>query len=71
MAFSVNDKCKKLIDDPRAKAVLEKHHPSLIADPTFPMCYGMAFKSLAAFPQVGMDQKMLDAIDAELKAIGD
>ncbi len=71
MAFSVNDKVKKLVDDPRAKAVLVKHHPALVADPTFPMTYGMTFKSLAAFPQVGMDQKMLDEIDAELKAITD
>ena len=63
MAFSVNDKVKKLVSDPRAKAVLVKHHPALVADPTFPMTYGMSFKSLAAFPQVGMGQEMLDAIE--------
>jgi len=42
MAFSVNDKVKKLVSDPRA-----------------------------AFPQVGMGQEMLDAIEADLQAIGD
>ena len=71
MAFSVNDKVKKLVSDPRAKAVLVKHHPALVADPTFPMTYGMSFKSLAAFPQVGMGQEMPDAIEADLQAIGD
>jgi hypothetical protein len=35
------------------------------------MTYGMSFKSLAAFPQVGMGQEMLDAIEADLQAIGD
>ena len=51
--------------------MLVKHHPALVADPTFPMTYGMSFKSLAAFPQVGMGQEMLDAIEADLQAIGD
>jgi len=32
MAFSVNDKVKKLVSDPRAKAVLVKHHPALVPD---------------------------------------
>ena len=71
MAFSVNDKVKKLVSDPRAKAVLEKHHPNLVKNSTFPMTYGMAFKSLAAFPQCNITPEMLAAIDADLQAIED
>jgi hypothetical protein len=33
------------------------------------MCYGMALKALAAFPQVGLDAAKLDAIEKELSAI--
>lgn len=71
MSFSVDDKVKKLVGDPRAKAVLEKHHPKFLASPSLPLTYGMTYKSLAAFPQANISQEMLDAIDAELKAIED
>jgi hypothetical protein len=55
----------------RAKAVLAKHHPELVASPQLVMAYHMPFRKLANFPQSLVDQAMLDAIDADLKALGD
>jgi len=69
MAYSISDKCKKLVDNPQANAILEKYCPGITTDPSFPMAYGMAFKSLAAFPQVGLTPEKLKNMEAELSAI--
>ena len=69
MAYSVNDKVKKLFENEQALAVLEKYCPGISTDPSTPMAFGMAFKALKAFPQVGLDDAKLEAMEKELSAI--
>ena len=71
MAFSVDDKCKKLSKDPRAAAIITEYSPGFTTDKQMKMVMGLTLRKLASFPQAAELAEHLDEIDERLKAIED
>ena len=71
MGYSVDDKCKKLAKNPEAAAIVSKYSPGFTTDPQMKMVMGLTLRKLSSFPQAKELADNLDAIDAELKALGD
>ncbi len=73
MAFSINSTIKDLLADERAKAVVEKHVPGASRHPQIYEVYYETLKSVSYYPEAaaaGLTREKLEAIDAELKALG-
>ena len=68
--FSVNSKVGELMNDPAARAVIDKFLPLAASNPQTKMAYGMSLKMLASFPQAEMSKELLAEIDAALQALG-
>jgi para-nitrobenzyl esterase len=58
-----------LLDDPAARAVLEKHIPDLIGNSQIATARGITLSELGAFLPQRLTSGVLNAIDAELPAI--
>ena len=58
-----------LLNDPSARAVLQKHIPDVIGDSRIAMAGGITLSALQAFMPQQLTPVVLDAIDAELAAI--
>lgn len=71
MAFSVDDKCKKLAKNPEAAAIITEFSPGFTTDPQMKMVMGLTLRKLASFPQAAELAERLDEIDERLKAIED
>ena len=69
MAYSVDDKCKKLAKNPEAAAIISEYSPGFTTDPQMKMVMGLTLRKLASFPQAGDLSTHLDEIDERLKAI--
>ena len=50
---------------------MSKYSPGFTTDPQMKMVMGLTLRKLASFPQAKELADNLDAIDAELKALGD
>lgn len=72
MAFSLDSKVGEILDDPRARAVLEKHVPMLksVGESMLSMARTMTLKQVAGFPQAGLSPDKLKAIVDELAKVG-
>ena len=68
MGFSVNSRLKDLIEDERARAVLVKHL-GYRDDPRINMVLYESLRSIAYYPEAGISQEKLKAIDEDLKAL--
>jgi len=55
-----------LLDNPQAKAVLEKHVPDLVSNPQFDMARGMTLKQIQAYSGDALTDEKLAAINADL-----
>lgn len=55
-----------LLDDPAAKAVLEKHIPSIIKADSIDMARGMSLKAVQSYAGDALSDETLAAIDADL-----
>jgi para-nitrobenzyl esterase len=55
-----------LMDDPQAKAVLEKHVPQLIANEQIQMARQITLKDIQGFAPQALSDATLAAIDADL-----
>lgn len=55
-----------MLDDPAAKAVLQKHIPQLIASESIEMARGMSLKQLQGYAGDQLSDATLAAIDADL-----
>ncbi|MBR1829042.1 MAG: hypothetical protein IJ781_05970 [Atopobiaceae bacterium] len=71
MAFSVDDKCRKLAKNPEAAAIISEYSAGFTTDPQMKMVMGLTLRKLASFPQAKELADHLDEIDARLKAIED
>lgn len=58
-----------LVADAKAKAVVDKYLPGLEAHPAYGQVKGMSLRALSAYPQAGLDDAKLKAIQAELDAL--
>jgi hypothetical protein len=69
MAFSVDSKLKDLLADERATEVLRKHFPGRANDPRLNMVMYYTLRSIASFPEAGINAEKLQAIDEDLKKL--
>lgn len=74
MAFTLDTTLGTLLDDPRAKAVLDKHLPGVSTNPMVAMAKGMTLNMLLSLPQaaqLGLTKDKAEAILAEVnKQVG-
>ena len=69
MAYSVDDKCKKLAKNPATAAIIAEYSPGFTTDPQMKMVMGLTLRKLASFPQAKDLADHLDEIDARLKEV--
>jgi hypothetical protein len=69
MPFSVDSKLKDLLADERAQAVLRKHFPGRANDPRVQEVLYYSLRDIAYYPEAGISQEKLKAIDEDLKAL--
>jgi len=74
MAFTLDTTFGTLLDDPKAKAVLDKHLPGVSTNPMVAMAKGMTLNMLLSMPQaaqLGLTKAKAEAILAEInKQVG-
>jgi beta-glucosidase len=66
--FTLDSLLKDLLADPRAKAVLEKHIPQVLAAPEIQMGMGMSLNQIAPFAAEVLTTEVLKAIETDLSA---
>jgi hypothetical protein len=69
MAFTRDTTIGELIDNPQAKAVLDKQMPGLADNPMIAMVKGMSLNMLLSMPQaaqLGITKEKVDAILVEI-----
>jgi hypothetical protein len=69
MVFSVNSKLKDLLEDERARAVLQKHFPDRHGDPRVNEVLYYSLREIAYYPEAGISQEKLKAIDEDLQKL--
>lgn len=70
MALSTQTKLGDLLDNEAAKAILEKHMPGISTHPQIGMGKGFPLAVVANFSGGMITQEMLEAVDADLAALG-
>ncbi len=58
-----------MLDDPAAKAIIEKHIPGMTTDEQIEMARGMTLKAVQQFSPDDVTDARLAAIDADLAAL--
>jgi hypothetical protein len=69
MAFTLDTTLGELLDDPQAKAVLEKNLPGVSTNPMVAMARGMSLNMILSMPQaaqLGLTKEKAEAILAEV-----
>ena len=69
MALSSESKVGELLDNPQAKAIIDKHIQGFSSNPQISMARNMSLKTTAGFSGGKITPAMLDAINAELAAL--
>ena len=68
MAFTLNTTLGELLEDPQAKAVLDKHVPGLSGNPMVAMAKGMSLNMVLSLPQaaqLGLTKEKVEGVLAE------
>jgi hypothetical protein len=69
MAFTLDTTLGQLLDDPQAKAVLDKHLPGVSTHPMVAMAKGMSLNMILSMPQaaqVGLTKEKVEMVLAEV-----
>lgn len=69
MAFTRDTMLGEILDDPQAKAVLDKHLPGVADNPMVGMARGMSLNMVLALPQakqLGLTEEKADDLLAEI-----
>ena len=72
MAFTLDTKLGDLLDNPQAKAILDKHIPGTSTNPMIGMARGMSLNTILSMPQAaqyGVTKEKLENILAEVNKI--
>jgi hypothetical protein len=69
MALSVDSKVGELLDNPQAKAVLDKHMPGFSTNPQVSMARGFTLKMTANMSGGKITPDMLSGVNADLAAL--
>ena len=73
MSYSIHSTLQDLLSNEEAKAILDKHLPGASTHPDLPMAMHMTLQQISYYPEAadaGLSQEKLQAIDADLKALG-
>lgn len=65
--FNLDSKLKDMLNNPQAKAVLEKHIPEVLASPEIQMGMGMSLNQIAPFAAEVLTTERLKVIETDLK----
>ena len=71
MAYTLDSKVGNILDDPRAKDIVEKYAPGLANNPMISMAKGMSLRSILDMPQAlqaGVTEDRVQKILAEINA---
>jgi hypothetical protein len=69
MEFTLNTTLGEILDNPQAKAVLDKHIPGVSTNPMVAMAKGMSLNMILSMPQAaqfGLTKEKAEAILAEI-----
>ena len=66
---TVNDSIKELLADPATAAILEKHLPGIGSHPALPQFQDMTLAQVAPYSEGEVTDEIIDAIDADIKAL--
>lgn len=72
MAFTLDSTLGSLLDNPKAKAILDKYLPGASTNPMIAMAKGMSLKMILAMPQAaqfGFTKEKAEAILAEINKV--
>lgn len=72
MEFTLDTTLGTILDDPQAKAVLDKHLPGVSSNPMVAMAKGMSLNTILSLPQaaqLGLTREKAEAILAEINKI--
>ena len=69
MSLSVDTTLRKLLDDPKARSILEKHLGNRTTDPRVDQVMHETLRSISYYPEAGISTATLKAIDEELQAL--
>lgn len=69
MKYSIDSKMRDLIKNQKAKEIMEHYFPGSTTDPQMKLCYGMSYRKILSFPQVGATPELFETIDKEFKSI--
>jgi hypothetical protein len=73
MAYTLDTTLGALLDDPKAKAVVDKYLPGVASNPMVAMVKGLSLRALVAMPQVAQtgvtEQKVQDVLNEINKLI--
>jgi len=68
MAFTLETTLGEILDNPQAKAVLDKHLPGVTSNPMVGMAKGMTLNMILSMPQaaqLGLTKEKVEALLAE------
>jgi hypothetical protein len=69
MAYTLDSTLGEIVDNPQAKAVLDKQIPGVATHPMFAMARGMTLNTILAMPQAaqfGLTKEKVEALLAEV-----
>lgn len=69
MSYSIHSTVGKVMANPQAKAVIEKHLPGASSHPQLPQAWHMTLGELPYYPESGVTQPKLQAILQDLAAV--
>ena len=67
--YSLDSKVKDLFRNAQAKEIMEKHFPGSTTNPQMKLCYGMTYRKVLSFPEVGATPELFEEMDKEFRAI--
>lgn len=73
MAFTLDTTLGTLLDDPRAKGVLEQYLPGISTNPMVAMAKGMSLNMLLSMPQaaqMGLTKEKIQTVLQEINKLG-
>lgn len=68
MKFTVQTTLGQLLNDERAKTILEKHIPGSTSHPRLPQALHMSLIEISGYPEANLDQAKLQALLQDLNA---
>jgi hypothetical protein len=68
-SFSIDSRVGELLDNPRARAVLDKYAPDFAANPNVHKARDISLKMVSAFSRDNITSELLEKLDAELSSL--